>query len=142
MTRILAIDEITRQRIASLIEIAKKNPVAFDLVRDHAMEPETRVLALKDRKPALVRPRSASIEIPFGYRAAFSIEQQPTGLVRHLSISVDTVGKCPHEAAVAMIAEAFGMMEPFDAVWLEEFDPGHHAVNVCKLVEPSAVGHA
>jgi hypothetical protein len=142
MSRILAIDEITRQRIASLIERAQKRPVPFDAVRNHAAPPGTKNLSLKDRKPGLVRPQSAHIDIPFGYTAAFSIEEQPNGLVRHLSISVDTVGRCPNEAAVAMIAEAFGMMEPFDAVWLEEFDPGHHAVNVLKLVAPRTEGHA
>jgi hypothetical protein len=142
MSRVLVIDEITSQRIEALVESARRKPIPVDLVRENAAPPGTTVLALKDRKPGLVRPPSDTIEIPFGFRAAFSIEEQPAGLMGHLSISVDTPGKCPNESAVAMIAEAFGLPDPFDAVWLEEFDDGHYAVNLLKRMETRKEGHA
>jgi hypothetical protein len=43
-----------------------------------------------------------------GYRCVFTIEQQPMGWVRHLSVSVLGDGVAPNEMAVAMLAEAFG----------------------------------
>lgn len=121
---------------------ARAHPLAIETVRAGAAAPNTRMLALKDRKPGFERPLSAHLEIPVGYRAAFSIEEQPAGLCAHLSVSVDTRGKTPSEIAVLTIAEAFGMKPPFLALWVEEFDPGHHAVNVVASLTPRREGTA
>lgn len=72
------------------------------------------------------------VTIPIGYRCSISFEIQPIGLCRHLAISVETPGKLPHQAAIKMISEAFGIPEIANA-WLEEFAPGHFAVNVVAL---------
>lgn len=92
-----------------------------------------RVRAAKYRN---VRP--VSITIPFGHEVAISYEQQPAGLALHLSVSVDTPGQIIHPAAFDMIAKLYGMVPPFDMIWLEEFEPGHHAVNAVSLVQPEA----
>lgn len=79
------------------------------------------------------------VSIPLGYRVSVSFEIQPGGLCRHIAISVDEPGKLPHQAAIEQIARAFGIPEIANA-WLEEFAPGHFAVNI---VAPEKVaGHA
>lgn len=59
-------------------------------------------------------------------------------MFRHLSISVDTKGSLPSPQAVELLAEEFGIAFPPKSglVWTEEFEPGHHAVNVIEL-EPT-----
>lgn len=48
--------------------------------------------------------------LPFGYRCVFSIEQQPPGWMRHLSVSVlpAPVGAAPSVEAVAVLLPLFG----------------------------------
>jgi hypothetical protein len=118
-----------------------KNPIPAERVVKAAPVETGDVLTEQDLKSAN-RPVAPGIDIPFGFHVCFSIEEQPVGMVRHVSISVDTPGKCPSESAVAMIAEAFGILEPFDRIWLEEFEPGHHCVNVIKVVGARPEGHA
>ena len=95
-------------------------------------------MKLSDRKPGVeaITNRAVSVLIPMGYRAAISFEQQPAGLIRHLSVSVDTPGALPNPIAVNFVLQAFG----FDAIeagtsriWTEEFQPGHSAVNIVQL---------
>lgn len=97
-------------------------------------------LTLADRRPDLPpRPPSAQVLIPFGFRAALSFEDQPAGISCHLSISLDTPGLLPIPLACQMIAEEFGFnygdminaaKEGNCSIWLEEFAPGHEAVNI------------
>jgi hypothetical protein len=96
---------------------------------------------IADRPPGSIRPQSYNVLIPVGYRAAFSFEEQPAGLVRHLSVSVDTKkpGDCPSIPAMQMIASAFGIEWSLDSgdarVWLEEFEPGKYAVNLIAVID-------
>lgn len=138
MARILMIDEAVRSEINTLIERARAKPVRWAEVKEGAMADPGPMLALADRKPGIERPPSGHVFIPLGYRAAFSFEEQPAGMFRHLSVSVDTVGSLPSPQAVMEIAAAFGMEFPpvsgrVGRIWLEEFDPGHHAVNIIQL---------
>jgi hypothetical protein len=142
MARPLIIDDLVRTMIKAALARALENPIPFEALREHASLAATRDLKLADRKPGLIRPPLMHVAIPIGFRAAISVEEQPAGMVRHLSVSADRPGRIPHPTAVVMIAEEFGMLPPFDALWLEEFDPGHQAVNVLKLIEPRAEGTA
>lgn len=102
-----------------------------------AVEPRNGRLALSDRKPGFERPPSQHV-ILGTYRAAISFEKQPAGLCRHLSISAIKPGTLPLPIVLEMIAKEFGFAEfppPQGRVWLEEFDPGHEAVNVIELVK-------
>jgi hypothetical protein len=49
--------------------------------------------------------------IPFGFRCVYSIEEQPTGTFRHLSVSVDAPGKYPAVEAVNMVMKEFGFLQ-------------------------------
>jgi hypothetical protein len=91
------------------------------------------------------RPPSQHILLPGGYRASYSVEQQPPGLCSHLSVSVfgrAKKGACPSPEAVQMIAEEFGVPFPADKMWMEEFDPGEFAINLVSLYAPTEEGHA
>ena len=134
MTRALIIGPETQTKIDAAITRARaKPPLSTDALRAGAVEGD--VIKLSDRKPGFERGHaSENVLIPVGYRAAISFEQQPPGLCRHLSVSVDAPGMAPSEPAILMIAEAFGMRLPGPgAVWIEEFAPGHFAVNLVTL---------
>jgi hypothetical protein len=142
---VLLISENETKRIAEIIADAKAHPVTLETIRQGAA-PDRHVVKLKDRKPGLEQPPSRHMVFPGGYRAAYSIEEQPAGLCSHLSISVmgrAEKGKTPSPEAIKMIAEAFGVPFPDGAnVWLEEFDPGEYAVNIVALYAPKPEGHA
>jgi hypothetical protein len=141
---ILIITAAERERAAEIIAHARAHPVLFDTVRQGVVV-DTPVLKLKDRVPGIERPRSAHMMFPGGYRAAFSIEQQPAGLCTHLSISVEgrpRKGMMPSMEAVQAIAEVFGVPFPPDKAWNEEFEPGEYALNLLSLYAPTKEGNA
>lgn len=127
--RPLIITPEKQDEIAAAVRRAEANPISFEKLRAGAVEPSKTEIALSDRKPGYERPPSEHVLIPIGYRAAFSIEDQPVGLCHHISVSVEQPGKLPSKDAVIMIAAAYGITRA-DSIWLEEFDPGHQAVNV------------
>lgn len=141
MTRILLIDDVTKAKIKRAIERAQRRPIPLALLRALHSEAITtgindqhRPVMLADRRPGPPRPLSQQVLIPFGFRAAFSVEEQPEGFCRHLSVSVDEGAdkRMPHPAAVKMIAEAFGIKQ-WDASWVEEFEPNRFAVNIIEM---------
>ena len=141
---VLIIGETERAKIAEVVAYAKAHPVLFETVRKGVVD-DTDVLQLKDRVPGVERPPSAHVVFPGGYRAAFSIEQQPAGFCSHLSISVfgrSRKGMMPSLEVVQMLCEEFGVPFPPDKGWNEEFDPGEYAVNLLSLIEPTKGGNA
>lgn len=136
--RALIIGDEERAAIRAAIDHAAAHPISLETIkRLRVTIPQGRDLALADRPKDFKRPESEHVYLPGGYRASISFEQQPIGLCRHLSVSVDTPGRVPNMLAVGMIAEAFGFVAGMDRkIWVEEFDPGHHAVNVVEPVLP------
>jgi len=145
---ILIITEVHRRRIAKMIAAARERPVPWELMAPAAKRDDRPVMTLAERVPGIERPPSQHI-ILGTYRVAFSFEYQPAGLLRHLSVSSERPGKVPTPAVVDRIAKEFGFEFSSEAVvagtstaqgraWLEEFDPGHYAVNIVELVEPAA----
>jgi hypothetical protein len=133
-----------QRKIERVIAYAKAHPVLFDQIREGVVDHKI-VLKLKDRKPTMPRPQSAGVLFPGGFRAAYSIEQQPPGLCAHLSIGVEgrpVKGAMPSEPAVMMIAQAFGVKYPGDRMWIEEFEPGEYAINIVMLIERTQGGNA
>lgn len=76
-----------------------------------------------------------TIHLPVDFQVTYSLEKQPIGLCRHLSVSVKRRGKLPNMPAVAMIADAFGFQVPIEPeqFWLEPIDGGQ-AVNIVQPV--------
>ncbi len=133
--RVLVLSETVMEQIRERAAAAKSKPISLERVKAGAQyEHFTAVLNLEDRKPDLERPPSECVEIPMGYRACYSVEEQPPGLYGHLSVSVETPGMLPNAYAIEAIAAAFGLHK-VEAKWLEEFSPGHHAVNLLGPLE-------
>ncbi len=108
------------------------------------------MLRIKDglEQPPTLFDHALRIEIPDGFRCAFSIEEHPGGWCRHISVSVATPGRSPHSYALAMLLDEFGftaaavefIKKAFEknpgefpdgvAVWLEE----GYAVNVVEKI--------
>ena len=68
-------------------------------------------------------------------------------MIRHLSVSSHNPAKVPGPEVMQMVARAFGFSGPHGAsaavwadlfagrIWLEEYEPGKHAVNVAEVSE-------
>lgn len=137
MTALFINDEV-RAHIRAMIERAEAHPISIDTIVAGKIDDQGKsVIELTDRKPGFERPASEHLMIPAGFRVALSIEEQPAGWCKHLSISVPKPGKIPTHEAAAMIADEFGFQR-IDMQWLEEFEPGHHAVNLIYVYKPAA----
>lgn len=125
--RPLIIDESVRESIGSLLTYAEKNPITMDY--------------LLDQKNGEERPPGDFQEytriLPFGYRVVFTLELQPAGKVRHLSISVDEDGKLPNEIAVQEIMTLIGFQKQLRGcrVHLENISPKRQAINVIEIIK-------
>lgn len=136
------------ERMWEIVSYARANPIQIDRVREGAVTGDPDVIELKDRKPGFVRP--ATQHMVFStvdgrqFRAAFSIEQQPAGLCKHLSVSTfgPKKGILPLQNVVYQIAALFGLSMPFDKVWREEYDVGAYALNMLSLCAPTHEGNA
>lgn len=135
------IDERARRQIAKALALARDQYLPWSIGKHVAIDDSakpTAELKLKDRKHDNPFPRSQHLMIGT-HLCAISFEEQPAGLCRHLSVSVKKHGRLPNEIAMKMLAEEFGFTSGWPPsrgrVWLEEFEPGHHAVNVIE-VEP------
>src|SRR4051812_19470983 len=146
------------QEIAAAVVKARANVIPWETLKPTAADTPTDMLKLAERPPAF-RPQSIHVDIPQGYRAAISFEEQPAGIFRHLSVSTPRKGQkhLPHPMVVAECCKLFGFADdivrvlrgerPPDAmwtgrIWTEEFDPDHYAVNVIELETSREVGHA
>lgn len=150
MSGVLILGEIEQRKIEAAIMAARAKPTPFvESVVDDTGTPE---LMLADRKIGVteLRREYPSQHIILGtYRASFSFEYQPSGLFRHLSVSSLRADRLPGPQVMLMVCEAFGFSQAVckglqnndgeaiaavARVWLEEFRPGHKAVNIVELV--------
>jgi hypothetical protein len=128
--RPLIIDDFQRKLIKRCVEHAEKNMVTTrQLLR-----------TLSGAIPPVGDDPKFVVEIPFGYRCVFSIEEQTPGRMRHLSVSVPVPDHCPNGHAVEALMAEFGFrggIKDAYCVWLENApDATHKAVNVLQLYEP------
>ena len=106
--RALVINEDVRDHVKALVEYASLNVVSRDMLR--------RIVELDD--PAIGDRPEYRMEVPVGFDVVFSIEDQPPGLFRHLSVRVDGAG-WPAPEAVALITQLFGFSEGLPAKIVE-----------------------
>jgi len=141
MTRVLLIGETERAAIRAAIERAAKHPISFKTLKALAVEGGSH-LTLEMRRQQQgpdwekKRPQSEFVELPVGIRAAISFEEQEIGMCRHLSVSVDTPGALPNPAIIESLIKEFGCEHVLAAPWIEEFEPGHSAINIVALSAP------
>jgi hypothetical protein len=105
-------------------------------------EMKRRVKALQrgDKLPSRYNMRF-TIKIPFGYSATYTIEEQPQGWARHLSVSVEQFGGMPNSNAVEMLMREFGFrrtgIHEAAAAWLEPIGNDRKATNVLEYIDPA-----
>lgn len=140
--RPLIIGPAELEKINAAIKLARQKPLPLaEVMACSVALPDTGSLSLTDRPNVKRSIMPEQVLFEHGYRAALSFEEQPTGLFRHLSVSVDTPGRLPSPEAVMMLSEAFGFRQPFLTQciwWLEEFEAGHQAINVTQGEPPDA----
>lgn len=138
MSGLLIISPEDEVIIKAAVDRARANVIPWAKIKDIAIGPEgPKNIMFKDRKGSKI-PQKQHIRLGT-YEAAISFEEQPSGIVRHLSVSSGRKGKVPGPEVMAMVAEAFGFsgFPPKQAhnIWAEEFVPGWMAINVAE-VEP------
>lgn len=142
---ILVIGPAEEKLIADAVEAARKTTIPLSVLKAMGSDDPATVLLLGDRKVGVeeMRQRYKSQQVMLGtYRVALSFEEQPAGLVRHLSVSTRK-GKIPGLEVMAMVLPAFGFtgipLQRPGRVWNEEFEPGWFAVNVVELVDGDGI---
>lgn len=102
----------TEKMIAEVVNYAENNKWTYH-----------KILALKagEIPPPGDDPRYV-VHIHDGYRVVYTVEQHKKDCYKHLSVSVEKEGKYPHDAAVSIILEAFGMDPDYSKslVYMEE----------------------
>jgi len=139
---VLIIGAPDQKRIDALVAQARAHPVPWEALAPAAIMSDTPTLTLDEvaakAPPGWKRPTSRGLTLG-SYDVAFSFEVQPIGLLRHLSVSCAAPGKLPMPFVVERIARAFGFIDgAARRVWIEEYAPGRHAINVVELAEPAA----
>jgi hypothetical protein len=86
--------------------------------------------------------KAFTIDIPFGFTVTYTIEEQPQGWTRHLSVAADRSGRAPHPAAVEMLMREFGFraagVRQIEILWMEAIGNDRQAVNLVEYIEASA----
>jgi hypothetical protein len=131
-------DDEARLKIA--VVTALKNPIPWEVVKTGITgNQETDTVTLADREHTVERI-TEGVMLPFGWRVAISCEEQPAGILLHISMSSPKKGKIPSEHAMKMLIEACGYeLKDIARGWLEEFEPGYNAINVLILTNPRRV---
>jgi hypothetical protein len=130
----LIIGPSEKQLIKLLVEKAIENEFSMDHMLD----------AHNGHKVPMPHELGLEIEIPQGYRIAYSHEWQPKGVSRHISVSVDAKNKVPSLEAFDMILGEFGfkgragngniLENPTNIrIYKEDVEPGVIALNA---IEP------
>lgn len=71
--------------------------------------------------------------IPLGYKVVLTIEKQESGLVRHLSMSVNTKGKLPSKYVVQEVMKILGFKSKLSNCMISLEEAG--CVNILELIE-------
>jgi hypothetical protein len=140
---VFIVNEKIRRQIRAKIAKARRLTTPLQTTKKYGFDDDRPTLTYGERETEFLRTYPPQSMIIGSYQIAFSFEEQPSGLYRHISVSVAQRGKTPHPTAMQMIIKEFGFDCVLDAppsrparVWLEEFEPGHHAINVTEL-EPN-----
>jgi hypothetical protein len=122
--RPLIIDDEILAEAEAIVRYATAHPVTIRKVVRMASKSE----------PPVGDSKEHVLMVQVGYRCVFSIEEQPVGKCRHLSVSVPEKGKAPNERAVLEVMKLFGFKAtkfgPEVMAWLEDIAEDFKAVNV------------
>jgi hypothetical protein len=124
--RAMVIDDNVKRDLERLAAYAEKHVLSMDELLD----------MVNKQAPPPGDNKNFVVEIPFGYRVVYTIEDQPAGKVRHLSVSVDKKGKLPSITAVEEIMRMIGFKGELSEckVGFESIDENQDAVNVLEVI--------
>jgi hypothetical protein len=137
MTAFIMSDEIKAQ-LQSLSKLAEQDDrvLALDTIRAYAKgfdanDPSTRL--------GSPYPVDQTLELPLGWKVTMSIEYQPVGLTRHMSMSSPVEGRTPSPEAVQWTMLALGFVRPLEdcMIYPEEYATGRTAINVLEPLDPT-----
>lgn len=122
--RALLIDETAKQSIADTIRFAEENRY-----------PRFQMAQLMNGKI----PTPGDVEghccyLTDGFKTVFTIEEQPVGWCRHLSVSVASTDKMPHIEAVKMIMKEFGIQKSLEDCYVYVEDSFPKSVNIISQI--------
>lgn len=126
MARALLIGKDEEAAIAALREKAAAAPIAQDVLQFRAFRASS---------GEFVEPfPEFTIQIPQGYTVSYTVELQPPGPCRHMSVSIDSK-KLPHIEAVKLLMKEFRFINPIENVFIIEsiMGDGRKSINV---IEP------
>lgn len=95
--RALVLDIAARAAIWTVRDYAAAHPVS-----------RTQLDTMENPSHAVSFDLNHVVMVPVGFRCVYSVEDQPIGRCRHLSVSIDVDGSTPHPLAVVTLMEAFG----------------------------------
>lgn len=114
---------------------ARTKPIPWPVLKQMLPIQRPGSLDIADRKPgAPERPPSEQVELPPGWTVAISVEEQPPGLLLHISIS-SPHQRLPHPEAVKLILAELGVtltdsLSHWDEEFLVDGRPGGRAINL------------
>ena len=133
----LIINNKIKNEINNLVEFAKANPVSLEQLKR----------TVEGTVPPIGDDPRYALNIDVGFRVVFSIEQQPQGLMRHLSIGMPYKPKdvYPSHEVASEIMRLFGFSGTSEAVahsdygmvWPEE---DCNVVNILEYIDPPLKG--
>lgn len=117
-TRLLIIDKTAQDKIKQVIEYANNHPITLTEIKQGIAGFKK---AVGDTTPQLV------LNLADGFRVVYSVESQPSGLCRHLSVSVKGLGY-PNPGHCNAILKEFGFTNQIGEtktdkafhVWMED----------------------
>ncbi len=123
-TRPLFIDDDVRENVNKVIAHAMEHVITIDNMLD-----------IRNGAPPPGDVNGYSIEIPIGFRCVFTIEDQPDGKMRHLSVSIPHRDLMPNPSAVELIMDLFGFVGGFEECHVWKEDTGkRNALNVLQRI--------
>lgn len=140
MAFLLVITPQDDERIKEAIEAAQAMPMPLEEVTRRKFEDQDPAIthrSLAERIKAQFEPWPGRQQLLLNedgpaenvITCNLSIEEQPPGKVKHLSLSIGDGSMLPNPDAVHFIARAFGITTPL-VFFVEEFEPDKMCVNV------------
>lgn len=113
--RALFIDLAAKKNISNTVQYALQNRISRAELLSR----------MESGGPAVGDDESHCCYFQTGFKSVFSIEEQPFGWSKHLSVSVADIDKMPNVESVKMIMEEFGINKRLEDcyVYIEESSP-------------------
>lgn len=109
----LVIDDRTKSEIARIKKYSEEHRIPMDQI----------IATIKDPEKSVGNDPEHCCILSEGYKAVFSIEEQPSGFCRHFSLSVDDERSLPSPPSFEAIMKELGfegLLCDCENVWLEE----------------------